>query len=122
MGRLRMTSVHYIRCVKPNDSMAAFGFEQQRVLNQLQCSGVLEMVRIRRQGFPSRMPFREFEARFAALLVEPGKAADDSMLASFKRMGADNDESSQAAADAFGHPIHVVTSTDENWHLVSRAS
>lgn len=53
MGRLRQTSVHYIRCVKPNDSMAAYGFEQQRVLLQLQCSGILEMVRIRRQGFPS---------------------------------------------------------------------
>ena len=49
MGRLRQTTVHYVRCVKPNDSMAAFGFEQQRVLVQLQCSGVLEMVRIRRQ-------------------------------------------------------------------------
>ena len=36
----------------PNDSMAAFGFEQPRVLQQLQYSGVVEMVRIRRSAFP----------------------------------------------------------------------
>ena len=35
MGLLAKTTTHYIRCVKPNDSMAAFGFEQPRVLQQL---------------------------------------------------------------------------------------
>ena len=35
MGLLAQTTTHYIRCVKPNDSMAAFGFEQPRVLQQL---------------------------------------------------------------------------------------
>ena len=64
-----MTTLHYIRCVKPNDGMAAFGFEQARVLRQLQYSGVLEMVRIRRSGFPNRMPFAEFETKFGALLL-----------------------------------------------------
>tara|TARA_B110001452_G_scaffold259529_1_gene255994 strand:- start:241 stop:1161 length:921 start_codon:yes stop_codon:yes gene_type:complete len=39
MGLLATTTTHYIRCVKPNDSMAAFGFEQPRVLQQLQCLG-----------------------------------------------------------------------------------
>ena len=28
MGLLRQTSLHYVRCVKPNDSRAPFGFEQ----------------------------------------------------------------------------------------------
>ena len=32
MGLLRKTELHYIRCVKPNEQMAAFGFEQPRVL------------------------------------------------------------------------------------------
>ena len=35
MGLLAKTTTHYIRCVKPNDSMAAFGFEQPRVLQHL---------------------------------------------------------------------------------------
>ena len=108
MGRLRQTSVHYIRCVKPNDSMAAYGFEQQRVLLQLQCSGILEMVRIRRQGFPSRMPFREFERRFALLMYEPGGAAGllTKMRSSMARMIVSTDarnESDQAVAEANEH-------------------
>ena len=65
----QVTSLHYVRCVKPNDGMAPFGFEQARVLRQLQYSGVLEMVRIRRSGFPSRMPFADFEAKFGILLL-----------------------------------------------------
>ena len=67
MGLLSKTTTHYIRCVKPNDSMAAFGFEQPRVLQQLQYSGVVEMVRIRRAGYPGRFAFATFAARFGAL-------------------------------------------------------
>lgn len=70
IGLLRRTSLHYVRCVKPNDSMAAFGFEQTRVLRQLQYSGVLEMVRIRRQGFPGRMSYEEFSTRYAPLILD----------------------------------------------------
>lgn len=117
MGRLRQTSVHYVRCVKPNDSMAAFGFEQRRVLLQLQYSGVLEMVRIRRQGFPQRMPFATFEAKFAPLLLDLSKSFDRSASALSGLTGGikrafvraeDRDERDQAdaaaaAAEEAGH-------------------
>ena len=69
MGRLATTTTHYIRCVKPNDSMAAFGFEQPRVLQQLQYSGVVEMVRIRRSAFPGRATYMAFAKRFGPLCV-----------------------------------------------------
>ena len=68
-ARLDATEPHYVRCIKPNDGMAAFGFDQTRVLKQLSYSGVLDVIRIRRQGFPSRMPFGEFEAKYGALLL-----------------------------------------------------
>merc|ERR1712138_82221 len=75
MGLTSRTSLHYARCIKPNDGFAAFGYEQPRVLKQLQYSGILDMVRIRRQGFPSRLPFAEFEARFGALLLGAPKGS-----------------------------------------------
>lgn len=60
---LLKTTPHYIRTIKPNDQKKANIFDHNRVLQQLLYSGVLETVRIRRQGFPFRETFIEFWRR-----------------------------------------------------------
>ena len=44
--------------------------ESPLVLDQLRCNGVLEGIRICRQGFPSRIVFQEFRQRYE--LLTPG--------------------------------------------------
>ncbi|KAK6781136.1 hypothetical protein RDI58_023320 [Solanum bulbocastanum] len=67
---LNATEPHYVRCVKPNNLLKPEIFENQNVLQQLRCGGVLEAIRISCAGFPTRKPFDEFLSRFKVLAPE----------------------------------------------------
>ncbi|KAJ8530690.1 hypothetical protein K7X08_023571 [Anisodus acutangulus] len=67
---LNATEPHYVRCVKPNNLLKPDIFENQNVLQQLRCGGVLEAIRISCAGYPTRKPFDEFLSRFKVLAPE----------------------------------------------------
>ncbi|XP_019178687.1 PREDICTED: myosin-6-like [Ipomoea nil] len=67
---LNATEPHYIRCVKPNNLLKPSIFENQNVLQQLRCGGVMEAIRISCAGYPTRKPFYEFLDRFGLLAPE----------------------------------------------------
>ncbi|KAL2560079.1 hypothetical protein AAZV13_20G001100 [Glycine max] len=68
MQRLESTTPHFIRCIKPNNLQSPESYEQGLVLQQLRCCGVLEVVRISRSGFPTRMSHQKFARRYGFLL------------------------------------------------------
>ena len=68
MEQLQATTPHYIKCVKPNAVKLPGGFSNKMVVEQLRYSGVLEVVRIRRQGYPVRLRFLKFVKQFEVLL------------------------------------------------------
>ncbi|KAL8241971.1 hypothetical protein R6Q59_012273 [Mikania micrantha] len=70
MKRLGNTTSHFIRCIKPNNSHSPGIYNQQLVLQQLKCCGVLEVVRISRSGFPTRMTHQKFARRYGFLLLD----------------------------------------------------
>ncbi|KAI3764162.1 hypothetical protein L2E82_14165 [Cichorium intybus] len=70
MQRLESTTPHFIRCIKPNNSQSPGIYHQGLVLQQLRCCGVLEVVRISRSGFPTRMTHQKFARRYGFLLLE----------------------------------------------------
>jgi myosin-5 len=70
METLNSTEPHYVRCVKPNSANRPQLFENQSVLHQLRCGGVLEAVRISLAGYPTRRTYAEFVDRFAVLIPE----------------------------------------------------
>ncbi|KAK4492449.1 hypothetical protein RD792_003258 [Penstemon davidsonii] len=67
---LSSTEPHYIRCVKPNNLLKPAIFENQNVLQQLRCGGVMEAIRISCAGYPTKRPFFEFVDRFGVLAPE----------------------------------------------------
>ena len=46
---------HFIRCIRPNARKQAHLFDEELVLRQLRCGGVLEAVRVFSAGYPDRM-------------------------------------------------------------------
>jgi myosin heavy subunit len=67
MQKLNETSTRYIRCIKPNESMAPLLFEAPLVMRQLRYSGVFEAVAIRKQGYPFRWTYEGFAFRYKTI-------------------------------------------------------
>ena len=65
---LEKTQPHYIRCIKPNLKKAPNTFNAGEILKQLRYSGMMEAIRIRREGYALREPHQSFYARFSVLL------------------------------------------------------
>nr|NVI80010.1 zipper [Cucujiformia] len=89
MVTLRNTNPNFVRCIIPNHEKRAGKIDAPLVLDQLRCNGVLEGIRICRQGFPNRIPFQEFRQRYELLTPNvinkgfmDGKKACETMIKS----------------------------------------
>ncbi|XP_032442256.1 myosin-4-like isoform X1 [Xiphophorus hellerii] len=67
MTNLRTTHPHFVRCLIPNETKTPGEMENQMVIHQLRCNGVLEGIRICRKGFPSRILYGDFKQRYRIL-------------------------------------------------------
>ncbi|XP_062187269.1 myosin-1-like isoform X2 [Phragmites australis] len=76
MQQLESTTPHFIRCIQPNCKQLPRLFEHDLVLHQLKCCGVLEVVRISRTGYPTRMTHQQFSERYGFLLLRSISSQD----------------------------------------------
>ncbi|KAJ1096725.1 hypothetical protein NDU88_001856 [Pleurodeles waltl] len=58
----------FVRCIKPNNKKEPGLFEMDVVGGQLKYSGILETIRIRKEGYPVRIPFHVFISRYKCVL------------------------------------------------------
>ncbi|NXL49167.1 MYO3B protein, partial [Podilymbus podiceps] len=63
MERMYSANPHFVRCIKPNSQKEPGVVDSQVVLLQLRYNGLLETIRIRRDGFSWRPSFEEFAER-----------------------------------------------------------
>ncbi|XP_053550900.1 LOW QUALITY PROTEIN: unconventional myosin-XV [Bombina bombina] len=58
----------FVRCIKPNSKKEPCLFEADIVSCQLKYSGILETIRIRKEGYPVRIPFHFFLSRYRCVM------------------------------------------------------
>ncbi|XP_075040962.1 myosin heavy chain, skeletal muscle, adult-like [Mixophyes fleayi] len=102
MTNLRSTHPHFVRCLIPNETKTPGIMENQLIIHQLRCNGVLEGIRICRKGFPSRIIYADFKQRYKVLNASaiPDGQFIDSKKASEKLLGSIDVDHSQYK---FGH-------------------
>merc|ERR1719410_1918218 len=82
MTTLYKTEPHFIRCVVPNTHKQPGGVESGLVMHQYQCNGVLAGIAICRAGFPNKVPYPEFKARYNIIAAKAvAKAKNDKAAA-----------------------------------------
>ncbi|XP_022083353.1 myosin-IIIb-like isoform X2 [Acanthaster planci] len=64
MAKILGAEPQFVRCIKPNGQSRNDFYEDRLVQRQLQYTGVLETIKIRRMGFPSRLAFGDFMRRY----------------------------------------------------------
>merc|ERR1711922_45957 len=95
MTTLYKTEPHFIRCVVPNTHKLPGGVEPGLIMHQYQCNGVLAGIAICRKGFPNKMLYPEFKARYNILSAKAvAKAKNDKSAANavFDKIKLDKDK------------------------------
>ena len=76
--RIDCTAPHYIRCLKPNQSLKPNDFDKAMVADQLRYAGVLEAIRVSRVGYSQRYTYETFLSRYRCIApAELEKASNE---------------------------------------------
>ncbi len=68
--KLDQTQPNFIRCIQPTPKQRPDFFDDDHVERQLRYTGVLQTVQIRRQGYATRLTFKEFLERYRVVHFE----------------------------------------------------
>merc|ERR1711874_835201 len=81
MTTLHSCEPHFVRCLVPNNHKKPGEVEPPLIMHQLTCNGVLEGIRICMRGFPNRVQYPDFKARYAILAASELASSSDNKVA-----------------------------------------
>eukprot|EP00795_Rhopilema_esculentum_P017127 gene17126-8651_t len=106
MEKLKSTGSNFIRCIKPNDKMKSKDFEGGQILSQLQCAGMVSVLELMQNGYPSRANFSSLYEKYKKYLP-PKLAALNARTfcqALFRAIGIGNDDFKFGMSKVFFRP------------------
>ena len=86
MHTLHSCEPHFVRCLVPNTHKKPGDVEPHLIMHQLTCNGVLEGIRICMRGFPNRMLYPDYKARYAILGAKEINSSSDNKTAVYALM------------------------------------
>jgi len=86
MTTLYACEPHFVRCLVPNTHKKPGDVEPHLIMHQLTCNGVLEGIRICMRGFPNRMMYKDYKARYAILGAKEIASSQDNKTAVYALM------------------------------------
>merc|ERR1711915_1078717 len=86
MTTLYACEPHFVRCLVPNTHKKPGDVEPPLIIHQLTCNGVLEGIRICMRGFPNRINYPDFKARYAILGASEIASSSDNKTAVYALM------------------------------------
>jgi len=73
MQELSSCECHYVRCIKPNEVKKREYFIPSFVFQQIRYLGILDSIRVRKEGYPSRKKYKDFFLRYEDVCFWEGK-------------------------------------------------
>lgn len=83
VATLQAGEIHFVRCIKPNDSQAPKNWDKSVAARQLKCSGIVSAVHASRAAFSDHLPPRQIASQFGGIaeggehLAHAGRSAGD---------------------------------------------
>lgn len=76
-ARIDATAPHYVRCLKPNQSLKPAEFQSAMIADQLRYAGVLEAIRVSRVGYSQRYTKSNFIDRYRFIALDAMKSVEE---------------------------------------------
>lgn len=72
--------IHFVKCIKPNSTETSLLFETDLVREQLEYNGVIQLIKILKQGYPCIVSKADFMEEYNVLLDEVQYSQDDLVI------------------------------------------
>ena len=102
MQTLNATQANFVRCIIPNHQKRPGFLDEPLIEGQLRCNGVIEGIRIVRQGYPNRTTFSDFRQRYSILCPNLANSLDPNARSICQKM-LDDFELKETTEYKLGH-------------------